>query len=69
VLVSKRGRAGVRRGREFPSRCGLTRDDLDGYSDHHDRNQLGAFARARAKEKHGRQFSAEEIDVIGDTPR
>src|SRR6184192_3512014 len=37
--------------------------------DHHDRNQLGAFARARAKEKHGREFSAEEIDVIGDTPR
>jgi phosphoglycolate phosphatase len=37
--------------------------------DHHDRNQLGPFARARAKEKHGREFSAEEIDVIGDTPR
>src|SRR5438046_2071957 len=37
--------------------------------DHHDRNQLGAFAQARAKEKHGREFSAEEIDVIGDTPR
>src|SRR5256886_14584861 len=37
--------------------------------DHHDRNQLGAFARARAKEKHGREFSADEIDVIGDTPR
>ena len=37
--------------------------------DHHDRNELGAFARARAKEKHGREFSAEEIDVIGDTPR
>jgi phosphoglycolate phosphatase-like HAD superfamily hydrolase len=37
--------------------------------DHHDRNQLGAFARARAKEKHGREFSAEQIDVIGDTPR
>src|SRR5947208_10190420 len=37
--------------------------------DHHDRNQLGSFARARAKEKHGREFSAEEIDVIGDTPR
>ncbi len=37
--------------------------------DHHDRNQLGAFARARAKEKHGREFSEDEIDVIGDTPR
>src|SRR5438132_12663321 len=37
--------------------------------DHHDRNELGAFARDRAKEKHGREFSSEEIDVIGDTPR
>jgi phosphoglycolate phosphatase len=37
--------------------------------DHHDRNQLGSFARARAKEKHGCEFSADEIDVIGDTPR
>ena len=37
--------------------------------DHHDRNELGEFARARAKEKHGREFSAKEIDVIGDTPR
>src|SRR5689334_3893372 len=37
--------------------------------DHHDRNQLGPFARSRAKEKHGREFSADEIDVIGDTPR
>jgi phosphoglycolate phosphatase len=37
--------------------------------DHHDRNELGAFAQARAKEKHGREFAAEEIDVIGDTPR
>ena len=37
--------------------------------DHHDRNELGAFARNRAKEKHGREFSADEIDVIGDTPR
>src|SRR5947199_361164 len=26
-------------------------------------------SRARAKEKHGRGFSASEIDVIGDTPR
>src|SRR5213595_3380098 len=37
--------------------------------DHRDRNRLGPFARARAKEKHGREFSAAEIDVIGDTPR
>src|SRR4030088_983576 len=37
--------------------------------DHHDRNQLGPFARARAKEKHGHEFSAAEIDIIGDTPR
>lgn len=37
--------------------------------DHRDRNRLGSFARARAKEKHGREFSAAEIDVIGDTPR
>jgi phosphoglycolate phosphatase len=37
--------------------------------DHHDRNRLGTVARARAMEKHGRQFSASEIDVIGDTPR
>src|SRR5881227_3212970 len=31
--------------------------------------EFGAFARARAKEKRGREFSADEIDVIGDTPR
>jgi len=37
--------------------------------DHQDRNQLGPFARARAKEKHGRECLASEIDVIGDTPR
>ena len=37
--------------------------------DHQDRNRLGPFARARANEKHGREFSASEIDVIGDTPR
>jgi len=37
--------------------------------DHHDRNELGAFARARAREKHGREFAAARIDVIGDTPR
>ena len=37
--------------------------------DHRDRNELGHFARARATEKHGREFAASEIDVIGDTPR
>jgi phosphoglycolate phosphatase len=37
--------------------------------DHRDRNRLGLFARARAKEKHGCEFSSSEIDVIGDTPR
>src|SRR4029450_10922898 len=37
--------------------------------DHRDRNQLGRFARARAKEKHGREFVASEIEIIGDTPR
>jgi phosphoglycolate phosphatase len=37
--------------------------------DHSDRNQLGSFAQARAKEKHGREFSSQEIDIIGDTPR
>src|ERR1700704_601619 len=35
---------------------------------HRDRNRLGPFARARAYERHGREFSASEIDVIGDTP-
>ncbi len=37
--------------------------------DHQDRNRLGTFARTRAKERHGREFAASEIDVIGDTPR
>jgi phosphoglycolate phosphatase-like HAD superfamily hydrolase len=36
--------------------------------DHHDRNQLGEFARTRAQEKHGHAFDAAQIDVIGDTP-
>lgn len=35
--------------------------------DHHDRNELGAFARRRALEKHGHDFEAGQIDVIGDT--
>jgi len=37
--------------------------------DHQDRNELGTFAKRRASEKHGREFLATEIDVIGDTPR
>jgi phosphoglycolate phosphatase-like HAD superfamily hydrolase len=36
--------------------------------DHHDRNELGVFARQRAREKHGVDFGAADIDVIGDTP-
>jgi phosphoglycolate phosphatase-like HAD superfamily hydrolase len=36
--------------------------------DHHDRNELGAFAQRRAREKHAIDFLAQEIDVIGDTP-
>ncbi len=35
--------------------------------DHHDRNQLGAFARERAQTRHGHDFDAADIDVIGDT--
>lgn len=36
--------------------------------DHHDRNELGPFARTRAREKHGIEFAPEQVDVIGDTP-
>jgi phosphoglycolate phosphatase-like HAD superfamily hydrolase len=36
--------------------------------DHHDRNALGPFARARARERHGREFPPERIFVLGDTP-
>jgi phosphoglycolate phosphatase-like HAD superfamily hydrolase len=35
--------------------------------DHHDRNELGAFAQSRAKEKYGDSLAATQIDVIGDT--
>jgi phosphoglycolate phosphatase-like HAD superfamily hydrolase len=35
--------------------------------DHHDRNELGAFARRRAAEKHGHEFDVARVDVIGDT--
>jgi len=37
--------------------------------DHHDRNELGRFAHARALERHGVDFPPESIYVIGDTPR
>ncbi len=36
--------------------------------DHHDRNQLGHFARTRAKERHGIEFPPEHIYILGDTP-
>lgn len=36
--------------------------------DHHDRNELGAFARTRACERHNFDFAPSAIDVIGDTP-
>jgi phosphoglycolate phosphatase len=35
--------------------------------DHHDRNQLGAFALTRAHEGTGAKFVPAEVDVIGDT--
>jgi phosphoglycolate phosphatase-like HAD superfamily hydrolase len=36
--------------------------------DHHDRNRLGSFARARAREKLGVEFAPDQIFVLGDTP-
>ncbi len=36
--------------------------------DHHDRNQLGHFARTRALERHGIDFPPAQIYVLGDTP-
>lgn len=36
--------------------------------DHHDRNELGPVARARASEKHGIEFPPERIFILGDTP-
>src|SRR5207249_4822172 len=36
--------------------------------DHHDRNELGRFACARAREKHGVEFDCGRIYVLGDTP-
>jgi phosphoglycolate phosphatase len=35
--------------------------------DHHDRNELGAFALSRAHEKTGIDFAPAQVDVIGDT--
>jgi phosphoglycolate phosphatase len=35
--------------------------------DHHDRNELGPFARTRACERHDFDFPPHAIDVIGDT--
>jgi phosphoglycolate phosphatase len=35
--------------------------------DHHDRNELGAFAVRRALEATGETFAPDQIDVIGDT--
>jgi phosphoglycolate phosphatase-like HAD superfamily hydrolase len=35
--------------------------------DHHDRNELGAFALKRAQEETGGEFGPEQVDVIGDT--
>ncbi len=35
--------------------------------DHHDRNELGAFALTRAHEGTGQEFQPEQVDVIGDT--
>ena len=37
--------------------------------DHHVRDELGHFAKARALEKHGVEFPPEAIYVIGDTPK
>ena len=36
--------------------------------DHHDRDQLGHFAKARALAHHGLDFPSERIFVLGDTP-
>jgi phosphoglycolate phosphatase-like HAD superfamily hydrolase len=35
--------------------------------DHHDRNELGAFALTRAEKETGTKFDAAQVDVIGDT--
>lgn len=38
-------------------------------SDHWDRNQLGFLAMKRASDTQGRDFSPEDVTVIGDTPK
>ena len=44
--------------------------DFGAYADdHHERNQLGPVAAARAFEEHGEEFPPNRIYVIGDTPR
>lgn len=35
--------------------------------DHHDRNQLGAFALTRVRERYGTELLPDQVDVIGDT--
>ena len=43
--------------------------EFGAYADeHHDRNQLGHFARTRAQERHGIAFPPERIYILGDTP-
>jgi phosphoglycolate phosphatase-like HAD superfamily hydrolase len=37
--------------------------------DHHDRNELGPIALARAEATHGRNFAGGQTVVVGDTPR
>jgi len=37
--------------------------------DHHDRNELGPIAMARAERAHGKSFVAAEAVVVGDTPK
>jgi phosphoglycolate phosphatase-like HAD superfamily hydrolase len=37
--------------------------------DHDDRNKLGPVAHSRAVEKHGMSFEADDVYVLGDTPR
>jgi phosphoglycolate phosphatase-like HAD superfamily hydrolase len=37
--------------------------------DHVDRNKLGPVAHSRAVERHGTSFEAEDVFVLGDTPR
>ena len=37
--------------------------------DHHDRNQLGPIAVQRALDHSGSHFAAEDVIVIGDTPK